>query len=93
MIEGLKDPDHRVNEEIFVEFGRYEIDHDGFGGFQPIRSAFNGRYKLTVNLLTTDELYDLELAYKERSLEALSKLLFAETGLKDLQRAVRRVLR
>ncbi len=60
MLATLRDPSHRPNDAVFTEFGRYEVDHDGFGGFQPIRSAFDGRYKLTVNLLTTDELYDLE---------------------------------
>ncbi|MEW6355450.1 MAG: sulfatase-like hydrolase/transferase [Planctomycetota bacterium] len=45
---------------IFMEFNRYEVDHDGHGGFQPIRGAFNGRHKLVVNLHDTDELYDLE---------------------------------
>jgi uncharacterized sulfatase len=60
MLRTFEDPDVRPNEAIFVEFGRYEIDHDGFGAFQPIRCVFDGRYKLTVNLLTTDELYDLE---------------------------------
>jgi uncharacterized sulfatase len=54
------DPAIRPNDAIFLEFGRYEIDHDGFGAFQPIRCVFDGRYKLAVNLLTTDELYDLE---------------------------------
>lgn len=43
----------------FVEFGRYEVDHDGFGGFQPMRAVIEGAYKLVVNLLGTDELYDL----------------------------------
>jgi uncharacterized sulfatase len=36
------------------------VDHDGFGAFQPIRCVFDGRYKLAINLMTTDELYDLE---------------------------------
>ncbi len=45
----------------FIEFGRYEIDHDGFGGFQPLRAVFDGRYKLSINLLSRDEFYDLEL--------------------------------
>lgn len=49
-----------LNEEIFMEFGRYEIDHDGFGGFQPIRCIRNDRYKLVINLLCTDELYDMQ---------------------------------
>ncbi len=44
----------------FIEFGRYEVDHDGFGGFQPLRAVFDGRYKLSINLLSTDEFYDLE---------------------------------
>lgn len=50
----------RANEHIFMEFGRYEVDHDGFGGMQLVRSVFDGRYKLVINLLTSDELYDLE---------------------------------
>ena len=45
---------------VFTEFGRYEVDHDGFGGFQPMRCCTDGRYKLSINLLSTDELYDLE---------------------------------
>lgn len=59
MINTLKNPSVKTNEEVFVEFSRYEIDHDGFGGFQPIRCVFDGTYKLVINLLTTDELYDL----------------------------------
>lgn len=50
----------RVNDYVFIEFGRYEVDHDGFGGFQPMRSCYDGRYKLSINLLSTDELYDLQ---------------------------------
>ena len=29
-------------------------------GFQPIRCIFDGRYKLVINLMTSDELYDLQ---------------------------------
>ena len=43
-----------------MEFARYEIDHDGFGGFQPMRAIITNRYKLALNLLDMDELYDLE---------------------------------
>ena len=46
--------------DIFMEFGRYEIDHDGFGGWQPMRCIYDGRYKLVINLLSEDEFYDLE---------------------------------
>lgn len=56
----LRDPNCRVNECVFMEFGRYEVDHDGFGGFQPVRAVCEGRYKLVINLLTSDELYDLQ---------------------------------
>ena len=56
----FRSTDVRVNDVVFMEFTRYEIDHDDFGGFQPIRCCFDGRFKLTINLLTTDELYDLE---------------------------------
>ncbi len=52
--------DEQTNEEIFIEFGRYEIDHDGFGGFQPERCIRGDRYKLTINLLSSDELYDMQ---------------------------------
>lgn len=60
LVPALENPGIRTNSTIFMEFGRYEIDHDGFGGFQPIRAAFDGRYKLVINLLSSDELYDLE---------------------------------
>lgn len=50
----------RVNDYVFMEFGRYEVDHDGFGGLQVVRAIFDGRYKLVINLLSTDELYDVE---------------------------------
>jgi uncharacterized sulfatase len=48
-----------AEDAVFIEFGRYEVDHDGFGGFQPMRAVFDGRWKLAVNLLSGDELYDL----------------------------------
>ncbi|MEG0845893.1 MAG: sulfatase-like hydrolase/transferase [Niameybacter sp.] len=51
---------NRANDYIFMEFGRFEVDHDGFGGVQLVRATFDGRYKLVINLLTSDELYDLE---------------------------------
>lgn len=60
LLKTLEAPDTPTNERIFMEFGRYEIDHDGFGGLQPIRAGFDGRYKLVINLLSSDELYDLE---------------------------------
>ncbi|MGC8780773.1 MAG: sulfatase/phosphatase domain-containing protein, partial [Anaerolineae bacterium] len=60
LLSVFRRPEQPANDAIFMEFGRYETDHDGFGGFQPIRAVRDGRYKLVVNLLTSDELYDLE---------------------------------
>ncbi len=60
LMPAFQTPDSPVVDDVFIEFGRYEVDHDGFGGFQPLRAVFDGRYKLSVHLLSTDELYDLE---------------------------------
>ena len=60
MLGTFRDPAVKPRDHVFIEFGRYEVDHDGFGGFQPIRCVSDGRYKLAVHLLTSDELYDLE---------------------------------
>ncbi len=60
LLRTFSDPELPTNDIIFMEFGRYEIDHDGFGGFQPIRCCFDGRYKLVINLLSSDELYDIQ---------------------------------
>ncbi len=56
----IRAPADTRSRDVFIEFGRYEIDHDGFGGFQPVRAIFDGRHKLVLNLLSGDELYDLE---------------------------------
>ena len=60
IFEEVKNPEVRCNDYVFMEFGRYEVDHDGFGGYQPLRGAFDGRYKMVINLMTSDELYDLQ---------------------------------
>jgi uncharacterized sulfatase len=59
LLPALRDPVRTPAGPVFMEFGRFEVDHDGFGGFEPIRAACDGRYKLVVNLLDTDEFYDL----------------------------------
>lgn len=56
LLQGEEDPERSV----VMEFNRYEIEHDSWGGFQPVRSIVTGRYKLVINLHYTDELYDLE---------------------------------
>lgn len=56
----FQNPSQEARDAVFIEWTRFELDHDGFGGFQPIRCICDGRYKLTINLMVTDELYDLE---------------------------------
>jgi uncharacterized sulfatase len=60
LLAQCRDPRVQTNQRVFIEFNRFEIDHDGFGAFSPFRAVFDGRYKLVVNLLDSDELYDLE---------------------------------
>jgi len=60
LLELFRHPNIPTNRAVYIEFHRYEIDHDGFGGFQPIRSVCRGAMKLIINLLTTDELYNLD---------------------------------
>lgn len=44
---------------VFIEFGRYELAEDHFGGFYPMRAIVKGEHKLSINLLDEDELYDV----------------------------------
>ncbi|MGC9522424.1 MAG: sulfatase-like hydrolase/transferase [Anaerolineae bacterium] len=56
LLSGEPQPDRAV----VTEFHRYEIEHDSWGGFQPVRAIVEGPHKLVINLLHTDELYDLD---------------------------------
>ncbi len=64
MLEGvsllaqLRDPALPTNRPAHMEFARYEVDHDGFGGFQPMRAVITDEYKLALHLLDRDEFYD-----------------------------------
>jgi uncharacterized sulfatase len=60
ILETLEKPQVPPNDAVFMEYGRYEVNHDGFGAFQPLRCVYDGRYKLVINLLAADELYDTE---------------------------------
>lgn len=60
MLPQIQDSSKRINEEVYTEFTRYEVDHDGFGGLQIMRAVITERYKLVINLLDTDELYDMK---------------------------------
>lgn len=60
MLAAFSDSNRSVRKVAFIEWSRYEVDHDGFGAFQPIRCVCDGRYKLSIHLMTSDELYDLQ---------------------------------
>lgn len=60
LLEQIYDVSTEVNQTVFTEFTRYEVDHDGFGGLQIMRAAISGRFKLVINLLDSDEFYDME---------------------------------
>jgi len=60
MLPQIRDSNVIINETVFTEFTRYEVDHDAFGGLQMMRAAISSRYKLVINLFDMDEFYDLE---------------------------------
>ncbi len=49
-----------VREHTLISWNRFAINHDMWGEFYPIRCMTDGRYKLSVNLFETDELYDTQ---------------------------------
>lgn len=59
MLPQIYDTNKTINEFVFTEFTRYEVDHDGFGGLQLMRGVISETYKLAVHLLDKDEFYDL----------------------------------
>ena len=56
MEQGNEDTDR----SIMLEFQRHSLCHDSYGGFVPIRCLVKGKWKLVINLLDSDELYNLE---------------------------------
>lgn len=48
------------SRDVHMQFHRFENAVDGYLGLQLIRSIFDGRYKLNINLFSIDELYDLQ---------------------------------
>ncbi len=60
MLSQIYEASVKVNDYAHTEFTRYEVDHDGFGGLQIMRGVTDGRYKLVIHLLDTDEFYDMD---------------------------------
>lgn len=58
MLPQIHDVSKAINHEVYTEFTRYEIDHDGFGGLQMMRGIVTEDHKLAINLLDKDEFYD-----------------------------------
>lgn len=56
----LTDPAASARERALLGFTRFAINHDDWGELYPIRCMTDGRYKLSINLHDSDELYDLE---------------------------------
>jgi uncharacterized sulfatase len=56
-----------VRDTLMLNYHRFAINHDGFGGFYPIRCLVDDRYKLAINLFDTDEFYDHEADPAERT--------------------------
>ncbi len=61
ILKQINNVSETINEAVFCEFTRYEVDHDGFGGLQMMRGIVTEKYKLTINLFDTDELYDISV--------------------------------
>jgi len=59
MLNQIYDTSVKINDAVFCEFTRYEVDHDGFGGLQIMRAIITEKYKLSINLLDTDKIYDV----------------------------------
>ena len=105
MLPQIYDTTIKINSEVYTEFTRYEIDHDGFGGLQIMRGVISENYKLAINLLDRDEFYDLKKdpdemvneidnpEYLEIILEYHRKLVTHMNATRDLYRGYQWSLR
>jgi uncharacterized sulfatase len=59
MLELLADPNARIADEVYLEYNRFGLPHSHYWGCMPIRAVRTDRYKLVINLLDRDEMYDL----------------------------------
>ncbi len=58
LLPELSSAERERQRSVMVEFNRYEIEHDSFGGFIPMRAWVSNDWKLVINLFDDDELYD-----------------------------------
>ncbi len=59
LLPQLAQPAGEGDDAVFLEYGRFGLNHDNHWGFVPIRAIRTKRYKLVLNLCDLDELYDL----------------------------------
>lgn len=71
---------------VHCNFSRFALNHDGWGGFYPIRCVVTDRYKLALNLFDQDELYDLD----EDPHEMVNRIL--DPSLVDVRRHLHGVI-
>jgi uncharacterized sulfatase len=93
------------HRDVLIEFNRYEIEHDSFGGFIPMRALVTDAFKLVLNLFDSDELYDrrndpdelvnlIDAPHYARIRDALhDRLLARMDALRDPYRAYRWAVR
>lgn len=41
MLPQIYEPSKEINDVVYTEFTRYELDHDGFGGLQIMRAVMS----------------------------------------------------
>lgn len=56
----------RVRDAVFIEYNRFGEKHHQVNGLFPIRCIRTDKWKLSINLLDTDELYDMQNDPQER---------------------------
>jgi len=80
----LTEPSKPICDEVYLEYFRFGLPHHTRWGFQPIKCIRTKQYKLVLNLLDTDELYDLQ-ADPGESVNRIddAKLATVRNGLHD----------
>ena len=87
MLPQIYDVSKKINDYVYTEFTRYEVDHDGFGGLQMMRGVTDGHFKLVIHLCDTDEFYNMD-----QDPDEVENLIDAEAYAEDRNRLHDRLL-
>ena len=60
ILNTARDLNAPADDSFLIEFGRFELDHDHYGGYQLMRCLVKDNMKLVINLLSDDELMILD---------------------------------